>query len=215
MHDFTFMEQEIYRSTVDETRKYGLPTASDSNWTDANSGTVRKFKSEIENGVELLDADSYRVPLTKFYKSNIKGSDYFRDTAAAGKPTHYCIEEENIELWKLPDHSYNSDTAWTLYLAFYGYLPDLSGDTDTNAITNQYPEVLEYYATALGYRFGSDADMEKYWLERAAQVLAEMIDEDNIRKYATVEDVIRPLKGQSLGGYSKVYNVDDLKAHYE
>jgi hypothetical protein len=164
------MEQECTRSTVDSQRQYNLPTAADANWTDVNSGTVRRFKTEIENGCELLDADSYRKPLTKLFKSDIKSRNKFKNTTDTGRPRYYCSEQEYLELYPLPDHSYNASTAWTIYLAYYGYLADLSGDTATNYITDQYPEVLEYYATALGYRFGADADMEQYWLERAAQV---------------------------------------------
>lgn len=214
-HNFTFMEQEIYCSTVDSQRRYGLPEAGDADWTDILAGTVRKFKSEIENGVELVNSESYRVPLTKFYRSTIKNTAIFQDTAAAGTPSHYCIELENIELWKLPDHSSNSDTAWILYLAFYGYLPDLSASVTSNAITVQYPEVLEYYATALGFRFGGDADQEQFWLGKAAVVLAEMIKEDVTRKLATIEDSIRPAGGQSLGGRSSKFSAGDLRAHYE
>lgn len=213
-HNFTFMEQECTRSTVDSQRQYNLPTAADANWTDVNSGTVRRFKSELENGCELLDADNYRKELIKSFKSEIKHKKKFRNTADKGRPTHYCIEQEYIELWKLPDHTYNGGSAWTIYLAYYGYLADLSSDSDTNAITDDYPEVLEYYATALGYRFGADADMEEYWLGRAAQVLAEMMAEDNQKKLSTIEEGIRPARGQSLGGDTDTSELD-LKAHYE
>ena len=213
-HNFTWMEQECTRDTVDSQRQYNTPTAADASWTDVNSGTVRKFKTEIENGCELLDADSYRKELTKAFKSDLKHKSIFKNTAAKGRPTYYCIEQGYIELWKLPDHTYNASTAWTIYLAFYGYLADMTSDTDTNAITDDYPEVLEYYATALGYRFGGDADMEQYWLDRAAQVLAEMIAEDVERKLSTIEEGIRPARGQSLGGDDDT-SLLDLKAHYE
>lgn len=213
-HNFTFMEQEVTRSTVDSQRQYSIPTAGDTDWTDVNSGTVRKFKTEIENGCELLDSESYRKPLTKIYKSVIKAMNIFKNTTAKGRPTHYCIEEEYIELWKLPDHTYNADTAWTIYLAFYGYLADLSDSNTSNAITVQYPEVLEYYATALGHRFGGDEDMENYWISKAVIVLAEMKAEDNQRKLSTTEEGIRPAKGQSLGGDDDT-SLLDLKAHYQ
>ena len=213
-HNFTWMEQEIYRSTVDGQRQYNLPTADDSNWTGVNSGTVRKYKTEIENGVDLLDHNSYRVKLTKIFKSDIKNRKTFKNTTASGTPTHYCMQEEYIELWKLPDHSYNNGSAWTLYLMFYGYLADLSSSNTTNAITNQYPEVLEYYATALGYRFGEDEEKEQYWLQRAAQVLGEMITEDNQKKLGTIEEGQRPAPGQSIGGEEDL-SLLDLKAHYE
>jgi hypothetical protein len=56
--------------------------------------------------------------------------------------------------------------------------------------------------------------MEQYWLERAAQVLSEMIAEDNQRKLSTIEEGMRPAPGQSLGGDEDV-GLLDLKAHYE
>ena len=215
LHNFTWMGMEVYRSTVDDQRRYALPTAGDTDWTDVAAGTVRKFKAEMENGAELIDADSYRKPLTKWYKSDLKDSRKFRDTAAAGRPTHYCIEEENIELWKLPDHSFNSDTAWSLYLEYYGYLADLSATNTSNALTTQWPEVLEYYATALGFRFGLDYEEADKWEARAKEILAQMISEDNNKKLATIEDGMAPEFGQSLGGNRRIYDTDDLKAHYE
>lgn len=213
-YNFTFMEMEVTRSTVDSQRQYSTPTAGDTDWTDVNSGTVRKFKTELENGCELLDANSYRKELTKTFKSEIKHNKRFRDITSAGTPTHYCIEQEYIELWKLPDHSFNESTAWTIYFAFYGYLADLSSSNTSNAITTQYPEVLEYYATALGYRFGEDPNMEEYWLGKARQVLADMIAEDVQRKLSTIEEGMRPAAGQSLGGEEDL-SLLDLKAHYE
>lgn len=213
-HNFTWMEIEVTRSTVDSQRQYGLPTAGDTDWTDVNSGTVRKFKAEIENGCDLVDANDYRKILTKLFKSQIKARKEFKNTTDAGTPTTYCIEEEYIELWKLPDHSANSDTAWTIYLAYYGYLADLSDSNTTNAITADYPEVLEYYATALGYKFGEDPDMEEYWLGKARQVLADMIAEDVQRKLSTIEEGMRPEAGQSLGGDDDL-TLLDVKAHYE
>jgi hypothetical protein len=213
-HNFTFMEMEVTRSTVDSQRQYSVPIAGDTDWTDVNSGTVRRFKTEIENGCELVDASDYRKPLTKLFKSQVKERKEFKNTADAGTPSVYCIEQEYIELWKLPDHSANSDTAWTIYFAFYGYLADLASGNTSNAITTQYPEVLEYYATALGYRFGEDPDMESYWLGKAAQVLAEMIAEDTQRKLSTIEEGMRPGIGQSLGGDDDD-SLIDVKAHYE
>ena len=214
-HNFTFMEQTIYRNTVDEQRQYSLPDADDSNWTEIYSGTVRKFKSEMENGVELRDANSYRRGLTKIFKSDIKRRRRFLDTTDKGRPSHYCMSQDYIELYDLPDHSYNSDTAWQIYMEFYGYLGDLSGDTDENEITEQYPEVLEYYATALGYGYGEDSEREAYWKEKARAVLADMIREDDQRKLGSIEEGMQPAAGQSLGGQDQYEDLDELTAHYE
>jgi hypothetical protein len=211
VHNFTFMEQEVTRSTVDEQRRYSLPTAGDSNWTEVASGTVFAYKDEIS--CELINSVNYRRELIKLLKKSIEENYQFRDVAALGTPTHYCIRALYLELWKLPDHDMNDDTAWTINFEFYGYLADLSADTDTNEIVSQHPLVLEYGATALGFQFGADFELAAYYENKANEVLAEMIRADNSKKLSSLEEGMRPARGQSLGGESN--EVLNLKAFYE
>lgn len=211
VHNFTWMEMEVTQDTVNEQRQYAVPTAGNSGWADVNSGTVRKFKDEIS--CELINYNNYRKPLTKLFKKSIEEKRLFKNTAAKGTPTHYCIRAGYIELWKLPDHDANNDTAFTINFEFYGYLADLSGDSATNEITNQYPLVLEYGATALGFRFGLDIEMAEYYEGKAAGILMEMIKEDNSRKLSSIEEGMRPARGQSIGGERR--EILDLRAHYE
>ena len=66
------------RSTADGTRKYTLPDAGDSNWTDEDGGTVLEFKNDLN--VDLLDSNSYRCPLTKLLVRQLEEKRQFRDT---------------------------------------------------------------------------------------------------------------------------------------
>ena len=197
LYNFTFMKQEVTQNTTDGQQKYALPTASDSNWSEVESGTVRKFKAEIS--CELINEDSYRKPLTKVFKDTMENKTDFVDTAAAGTPTYYVMSQGYLWLYKKPDHSVNNNTAFVINLEFYGYLADMSADSDTNAVTDDYSEVLEYGATAAGFRFGMDVDLAEYWEGKFNEVLAEMMREDQIREYGILEEGMIPLEGQSLG----------------
>lgn len=197
-HNFSWMKQEATRNTVDEQRKYSLPVAGDSNWTEVESGTVRKFKSEVS--CELIKSNSYRSPLIRRHKQNIENDPYFNNTAGYGIPEVYCIDQEYIWLYKLPKHSLNSGTAFVMNLEFYGYLADLSADDDTNILTNQYPEVLEYGATELGFRFGHNPEQAEYWAGKKLEAFLHMLEADNVLELTNIEEGMQPAAGQSLGG---------------
>jgi len=196
-HNFTWMEQEVTQNTTDEERKYLLPVAGDSDWAEVESGTVRRFKSEIS--CELQDYDSNIITLTKAFKEQIENNSDFDDLTAKGTPSHYCLQQSYLWLYKLPDHGDNDDTAFVIDLEFYGYLADLSGDTDTNTITDNDPEVLECGATALGFRFGLDIERAQSWFTDMAGIFEEMKREDEIKELATIEQGMRPRDGQQLG----------------
>jgi hypothetical protein len=197
IYNFTWMKQEVTRSTVDATRKYSVPTAGDSNWSEVESGTVRKHKDEITT--ELINAENTRVELRKRTKKQIEDDPDFSDLDDAGTPSDYCIDQLYLWLYHKPDHAYNNDSAWTINMQQYGYLPDLSGDSDTNTVTNDYPEVLEYGATAQGFRFGHDIEMAEYWEAKMNEVLAEMINADIGKELSTVESGIEPELGAGIG----------------
>lgn len=209
-HAFAFMEIEATQSTADATRKYAVPAVSDGNWTDANSGTTRRFRSEIS--CELLDRNSERIELTKLFKNDIEKKSRYSDTTDGGTPESYCIQNGYLELWPLPDHTNNGGSAWTINLEYYGYLPDLSGDSSTNFISIEYPEYLEYMATAFGFYFGMDKEQGDYWKERAEQVYQEMVYQDNEKALGNIERGIEPESGQSLA--SDFGERLDIKAHY-
>lgn len=210
-HNFKFMEQEVTRSTVDAQRSYSVPTAGDSNWTEINSATVRKYKSEIS--CELINTNSHRILLDKFRKSDLERRQEFHDTSDSGEPQAYCISSDYIELWEKPNHASNGATAWTINFEFHGYLADLSADGDTNEIVSQYPLALEYLATSFGFKFGFDYEQAEHWKGLFEGIFSGMLLEDETERSSAVKDGMRPVLGQSLGGDNRVYR--NLTAHYE
>jgi len=212
-YNFTFMEQEVTQDTVDEQRSYALPVVGDTDWTEINSGTVFKFKSE-EISCQLINSVSYRDYMVKLYKADLEQMTRFRDTNASGTPSHYCIRSGYLELWNKPNHSSNADTAWSINFEFYGYLTDLSSDTATNEIVSQYPLALEYLATSFGFAFGFDPQQAQYWKGKFEEVFAEMVNGNEVRKAGAVHDHIRPGVGQSLSGNDDIFG-ESLRAFYE
>ncbi len=195
-YNFQFMKQEVYRNTADETQKYAVPIAGDANWTDFDGGTVRRFKTEI--ACWLKNSQNYRVQLFRRYKQSIEEDTNFDNTAGYGIPSCYYVDSAYVALFKKPKHSYNNDTAFMLYLNFYGYLANLSDANPTNYIIENYPEILEHGVTALGYDFADDAANADKWMTKAKDVFDEMVRADKLTEHAGVEEGIRPAFGQSL-----------------
>lgn len=196
-HNFSFLKQEVTRSTSNQVQTYSLPVAGDSNWAivPAN-GTVRRFKAD--STCELINASDYRLPLIKQLKRNMEEKKEFRNTLGYGIPSYYCINGDYLWLYKIPDHGYNSDEAFTINFEFFGYLADLSADDDNNVLTDNHPDVLEFMATALGFRFGFDVEKAEYFEGKAKEKLAEMIGVDQDRVLSGIEEGMCPDEGQSL-----------------
>jgi len=187
-HNFSFLINEVQCSTVDEQRKYDLP--------DGTTSTIWKFRKD--KNVELVDASSYRVPLTKFLKKDIEDDSDFAYLLDKGAPTHYCIEQSKLWLYPLPDHSANEDTAWTVNMEYYGYLPELSEDTDTNIFTVQHPELIEWKATALGMEWAKDEQVA-YYDSKAKERLLEIITDDQEIDLGGIERGMEPSEDSQLG----------------
>lgn len=213
LHNFEFLKQEVTQDTTDEQQVYAIPTAGDSNWTELNSATVLKFKEELD--CWLINSDSYRVPLTKSFKKQIQDDPRFKDSSDLGTPSHWCIDQNYLWLFEKPDHDSNSDTAWVIHLVFYGYLADLSGDTDTNWITNNHPELLEWGGTALCFEMGQDYEQAAYWKNKAISLFMELRDADTAQKVSAMEEGMKPASGQSLGDHTYGSSRPSLTAHYE
>jgi hypothetical protein len=187
-HNFTWLKREVEASTVDEQRRYALPDGG---------GTPLRFKAEIS--CEMKDVNNYAQQLTHKLKRDIENDPTYKDTTDAGTPKVYCIDDFDLWLYPLPDHSMNSDTAWTLNLEYYGYLASLSGDTDSNYLTDNFPEVLEYGATELGYRHGLDSQQADFWSDKKVDLLIGMIKEDQQVEFAGLESGMQPRAGFGLG----------------
>ena len=187
-HDFSFIVNEVQASTIDLQRKYDLPDG-----TTAGAWEFRKDKN-----VELIDADDNRVPLTKLHKKDIEDDPDFAYLLDKGTPTHFCIEQFKIWLFCLPDHSCNSDEAWTFNMEYWGYLPLLVEDTDTNVFTNKFHNLIEWKATALAMEWAKDPSLE-YYENKAVKRLVEMITNDQAIELGGIEKGMQPAAGNSLG----------------
>lgn len=186
-HNFSFLVTETEADTVDSQRRYDLPS----------SGTgILAFKADLN--IELIDSEGYRRPLIKQHKKNIEDKTQFANTAGTGVPGYFCIEQGDIWLYPLPDHSYNAGNAFTINMEYYGYLTDLSGDDDENTLTEDNPEILIWKATAAGFRFGFDIDQAEYWENKSKERLIEMIYEDQDKTLSAIEEGMTPDDDQSL-----------------
>lgn len=195
-HNFAFMEAHVTRDTSDETRAYSLPTAGDSDWTEIDSGTVLRYRAEIN--CELINSDSYRVPLTKKYKQDIEDDPRYRDTEGYGTPKCYSMQNGKLHLEPPPNHSSNSDEAWTIDFEYYGFLADLSSDSDNNDLTNNYPDVVEAFATSCAFRYVLEFDTGKAWERDGIDLVNEMVIEDNRNKHGNIEVGMQPRRGSGM-----------------
>lgn len=199
--NFAFMKQEVTRSTTDETQKYTLPTAGDTDWTDILAATVLRFKRDIS--LELINSQSYRVPLIKLHKQLLEDKKILAKETGKGIPRYYDIDQKRIWLYKIPEHDYNAGSAWTMNFEFYGYFADLPGDggsTDNNELTDNHNLILEYGATAKGYTFGRDWAAADRWKNMALDIFAQMLEEDTDLQLSGQEEGFFPDPAQSIGG---------------
>lgn len=187
-HDLSFLIREVQASTVDLQRKYDLP--------DGTATGVWEFRKD--KNVELIDADDNRVPLTKMHKTDIEDDPDFAYLLDAGTPSHFCIEQLKIWLFCLPDHSSNSDVAWTFNFEYYGFAPLLVEDTDTNVFTTKFHELIIWKATAFGLEWAKDSSMD-YYENKANKRLAEIVLNDQSFELGGIERGIVPNAGANIG----------------
>ena len=199
-HNFAFMKQEVTRSTADETQKYSVPTAeaSGTTWTEVIAGsTILRFKRDIS--LELINSQSYRIPLIKLHKQLLEDKKILAKETGKGIPAYYDVDQQRIWLYKLPDHSFNADTAWTMNLEFFGYLADLATG-GSNELTDNHNLLLEYAATARGYIFGKDWEEANRWKTMGQEIFVQMVEEDIDLQLSGQEEGFFPDPAQAIGG---------------
>lgn len=177
-YNFTFMESEANTTLVIGQRNYALPTGS---------GTDLRFKTEIS--LELVDSDNHRIGLKRIFKQDAEYRTEFYDTIETGKPRNYSIQKGQIYLYDAPDKAY------TMNIEYYGFLDDLSTDTDTNDLVANYPESLEAFATALGFRYVFEEERANFWESKGTDLIAEMVRENDDMKYGNMEEGMFPEDG--------------------
>jgi len=201
-HNFHWMARECTQSTTDGQQRYDLP---DGTHADGNGVTVWRYKQD--RSVELIDHNSYRVPLTRGYKRDIENMLDYADTSDSGTPEMYAIDHEDLWLYPAPDHSDNSDEAWTINLEYYGYLPDLSDSNTSNFLTSHCPELLVYKALALAYQIGQDYDKAQYWEIKAEELRLQLQREDFAAVHGGIETGSQPTTPNAFGNYPSITQV--------
>lgn len=194
-HNFTFMEAEADTTLVINQRNYALPTAS---------GSDLRFKTEIS--LEIIDSNSHRRRLKRIYKQDAENRTEFMDTTQSGTPRNYAIQKGQIYLYPLPD------ATLTMNLEYYGFLDDLSADTDTNDLIDDYPETVEVFATALAFRYIFEEERAVYWETKGIALVNEMIRESNDNMYGNLEEGIAPEPG--AGTYPRDRYISDYLIEY-
>ena len=180
-YNFAFMETEVTTSTVDQQQNYALPTGS---------GSDLRWKVEIS--CELIDTNNYRVRLNRIFKQDAEKRDSNQLSTDSGTPSHYSIQKKQIYFFPIPNHANNSNTAWTVNFEYYGFLAGLSADIDTNDLIDNYPEVVEAFATNLAYEYVLEEERAMFWLNKANGMVQDMIAEDISNQYGNIEEGMEP-----------------------
>jgi len=97
-------------------------------------------------------------------------------------------------------------------LEYYGFLADLSDDTDTNDLIDDYPDAVEQLATAFGLRYALEEERADYWESKANALVQEMVKEDNAKKYGKLDEGMEPEAG--AGAYPRARNISVLQEYY-
>lgn len=85
-----------------------------------------------------------------------------------GRPEHYVITEPNISFYPIPDKVY---AVTNLY---YKFLSDLSADSDTNVLTQQWPELLISGALSEAFTLLGDIAAATVWETKYAAYMKEL-----------------------------------------
>ena len=187
-YNFSFMIDSQNISTVDGQRTYALP-----------DGTGADLRYKVEIDTQLIDYLNNRQRFVKHTREDIEESGYYDDTTDKGNPLDYAIENRNLYVYPLPDHSLNNSSAWTMPFRYYGYLATLVNDADTNYLTDYNPYVLVYGALAEAFRYVYEENRATYYDQQYAKELQRLVQEEIQETSAEIDDGMRPTAGNTLG----------------
>ena len=142
--------------------------------------------------VQASPADYNWEPVTKIPEIYSKGS---YDLKTPGRPAEYGIEGNKFRLFPFADDTYK------LLLVYNGYLTDLSSDSDTNDILNDFPDILISGAMADGYRYLGEFDKAMAWEQEYERHKTEMFRLDTMKQLSPTFQLV-PFKNSGKAGYS-------------
>jgi hypothetical protein len=192
-HNFQWMKRECTQATTDSQQRYTLP---DGTTSDLAGVTIWRFKHQIS--LEMVDAQGYRWPLTLSDKKDIERDLSFANAADTGIPSQYAIDQANLWLYQVPNHAYNSGSAWAMNLEYYGYLPDLSGSL-TNWVTENADDLLNFGCLSRALEIGEDWDKVGYWKGKFDEFLSQLIQEDLMAVHGPRETGLQPVYFNAIG----------------
>lgn len=148
--------------------------------SDTSQSLPTGFKDE--DGVYIVEDDD---TFTELEMIDFVDMRRFHDDTTEGKPTVYAYDGQgNILIRPVPDQAY------TVRIDYYEYLDDLAEAGASNTLLTNFPEVLETGATYRAFRYLSEFEEAKGWLEihemkvkdmSIAQVELELPDEFGIQ----------------------------------
>ena len=159
---------ESYLTTSAGSSDYALPTDFLDHLTVRLDGRILHGYFERDWGKQIMD----------------DASNYPQSAAPEG----YYMKGQTIRLRPQPSVSN------TMYLVYYARPSDLSGDSDTDFWTNNYPYVLIHGAVVHGATFLDDADTLKVHMALYDRALAQCIKKEKSKKYQDVKIQIRTFK---------------------
>lgn len=171
--------------------------------TGKNWSTVEAIRIQaVASAKGTLNATFDQIRLVKAAPVETNQRIIFRDselnthinynTHSNGKPEVYNIEGDKFRLYPYADRAY---MAWLVY---YGYLVDLSNDTDVNSLLNDYPDVLIAGATADGFRYLGMIQDAQSWETEYSKHVSDLLALDTVKKLSAEFQIV-PKKDSSMG----------------
>lgn len=106
-------------------------------------------------------------------------------TGNQGQPQQWLVEQNILNVWPVPDNSY------TIQFDYWKFLPDLIAGGSSNLMLDNYPEILESWATAKAFMKLREFEDAKEWMGMFEMQLRELVVA-NVDRELPDEMVIRP-----------------------
>lgn len=144
------------------------------------------------DGLVIVDSDSF-YPLKK--EVSVLYDSY--NNEGSGRPWMYTWRDNELLLYFYPDQAY------TLKLRYQKTVSDLVQDTDTNAFTDECPDMLIDYATYIVYMYQKDEPQQAMVYKQSAIDENRNLQKQNRELLATGSLVTESISGTRRNRYRK------------
>lgn len=101
-----------------------------------------------------------------------------QEIIASGKPIYFSIVGDQFEMCPTPDAEY------TLEMAYYAVIANLSADGDTNWLLTNYPDIYLYTALSHSAPYLRDDERIVVWNSLAQKAVNELLESDQNASYS-------------------------------